>query len=77
MFPTIEEYMPISVPGYMTTAEAAKYLELTPGRIRQLIQAGTLPKEKLGNLNFIPFEAVQAYQQSNPKAGWTKGKKRK
>lgn len=77
MFPIIEEYMPLSVPGYMTTSEAAKYLDVTTGRIRQLIQAGILPKEKIGNLNFIPFTAIQAYQQTNPKAGWTKGKKRK
>lgn len=59
------------------TSEAAKYLEVTPGRIRQLIMAGVLPKEKLGNNNFIPFEAIQAYKNSNPQAGWQKGRKRK
>lgn len=32
----------------MTTAEAAKELDLTPMRVRQLCQSGILPARKIG-----------------------------
>ena len=69
--------MALKIPGYMTTEEAAEYLKVTAGRVRQLVAVGTLPHEKVGNSNLIPVEAVEDYAKNRPTAGWPKGKKRK
>lgn len=69
--------MALTIPGYMTTEEVAKRLEITSGRVRQLVAAGTLPHEKVGNSNLVPVEAVEEYARNRPQAGWPKGKKRK
>lgn len=69
--------MALKVPGYMTTEEAAEHIGITPGRVRQLVSAGVLPHDKIGNSNFIPIEAVENYAKNRPAAGWPKGKKRK
>lgn len=73
---TLENTMPISIPGYMTTEQAAKLLNVTPGRVRQLIRAKILPSEKLGNSNLVPVEAVKEYAKNRGKSGWPKGKPR-
>lgn len=69
--------MALKIPGYMTTDEVAERLAISAGRVRQLVAAGTLPHEKVGNSNFIPVEAVEEYAKNRPAAGWPKGKKRK
>jgi excisionase family DNA binding protein len=73
---TLENTMPIEIPGYMTTEQAAKQLNVTPGRVRQLIKAKILPSEKLGNSNLVPVEAVKEYAKNRGKSGWPKGKPR-
>lgn len=71
------EQMALKINGYMTTEEAAQHLEITSGRVRQLVAAGVLPHEKIGNSNLIPVEAIEEYAKNRPVAGWPKGKKRK
>lgn len=68
--------MPIEIPGYMTTEQAAKHIGVTPGRVRQLIKAKILPHDKLGNSNLIPVEAVEEYRKNKKQSGWPKGKVR-
>jgi excisionase family DNA binding protein len=75
--PTIEAVLTLKIPGYMTTEEAADYLDITSGRVRQLVSMGVLPKEKIGNSNLIPIESIKQYAANRPKAGWPKGKFRK
>lgn len=67
----------VKIPGYMTTAQAAEYLEITPGRVRQLVTMGVFSPEKAGNTNLIPIEQVESYEQNRNKAGWQKGRPRK
>lgn len=69
--------MPLIVPGYMTTKEAADYLEIKPSRVRQLVIAGRLRSEKIGQSHLIPFDDVQRYKAERANAGWPKGKSRK
>lgn len=71
------ENVGMKIQGYMTTEEAAEYLKITSGRVRQLVSIGVLPKEKVGNTNLIPIEAIKSYEANRPVAGWPKGKKRK
>ena len=72
-----EAVITVKVPGYMTTEEAAKFLNISAGRVRQLVSEGVLPKEKVGNTNIIPINALKAYAENRPHAGWPKGKSRK
>ncbi len=74
--PTIEATLTLKIPGYMTTEEAAAFLDVTSGRVRQLVSLGLLPKEKVGNTNLIPIESLKLYAKNKGKAGWPKGKKR-
>lgn len=69
--------MPLIVPGYMTSKEAADYLGIKQARIRQLVIAGVLRSEKIGQMHLIPFEDVQQYKAIRVNAGWPKGKPRK
>lgn len=69
--------MPLIVPGRMTTKEAAEYLGIKPSRVRQLVIAGILSSEKIGQVHLIPFEEVQQYKAERKKAGWQQGKPRK
>lgn len=69
--------MPLIVPGYMTTKEAADYLDIQPSRVRQLVIAGKLRSEKIGQSHLIPFADVQKYKAERTNAGWQKGKPRK
>lgn len=69
--------MPLIVPGRMTAKEAAEYLGIKPSRVRQLIIAGVLSSEKIGQVHLIPFEEVQRYKANKSKGGWPKGKPRK
>lgn len=67
-----------TIPGYLTTAEAAERLNVTPGRIRQLIANEELPSIKIGGANLIPEAAFEQYERGGRrKRGWPKGKSRK
>ena len=39
--------------GYLTTKEVAEKLEVTVGRVRQMVADGQLPATKIGRDNFI------------------------
>jgi len=39
--------------GYLTTKEAAEILEVSEGRIRQLVAEGRLPAVKVGQTNLV------------------------
>lgn len=69
--------MIMKIPNFMTTQEAADYLGITAGRVRQLVATNVLPHENVGNTNLIPITAVEQYKENRPKAGWPKGKSRK
>jgi excisionase family DNA binding protein len=45
------------IPGYMTIPEAAEALNVSQGRIRQLVLNGKLASQKVGP-TLIPVEAV-------------------
>jgi len=47
----------------LTTAEAAKQLGCTPGRIRQLLLSGQLTGFKRGVAWFIPVSAIERYRE--------------
>ena len=72
-----EEFPIVKIQGYMTTEEAAAFLNISAGRVRQLVAEGILPKEKIGNTNIIPISAIENYAENRPHAGWPKGKSRK
>ena len=59
----------------LNTAQAARALGLTPGRVVQLIHAGRLPAEKLGRDWVIDPQAVAAFVPG--KIGYPKGRPRK
>lgn len=59
----------------LNTAQAAALLNLTPGRVVQLIHAGRLPAEKLGRDWVIDPQAVAAFVPG--RVGYPKGRKRK
>jgi excisionase family DNA binding protein len=47
----------------MTTSEAARLLGISGTRIRQLIEAGVIPAERVGNfyvLNDLAFDLINA-----------------
>jgi excisionase family DNA binding protein len=41
------------IEGYITTKEAAEKLEVSEGRIRQLVADGRLPAVKVGQTNLV------------------------
>ena len=41
------------IEGYLTTKEVAERLEVTVGRVRQMVADGQLPATKIGRDNFI------------------------
>lgn len=45
-------------PGYLTVAEAAKRLDVTPDRVRRLVRAGELPATRFGRALMVPADAV-------------------
>lgn len=46
---------------WLTTAEAARRLNVNSSRVRQLILAGRLPAEKLGHVHMIRAADVAAF----------------
>ena len=66
-----------SIPGYLTTAQAAERLEVTSGRIRQLICAGKLQATKIGDTWLISEESLEKFVPNWRRPGWEKGRPRK
>ncbi len=67
----------METPNFVTSAKAAELLDISVGRIRQLISLEILKSDKVGNMRFISLESIDAYKTNKPKPGWPKGKKRK
>jgi excisionase family DNA binding protein len=44
--------------GYLTVAEAAERLDVTPDRVRRLVRAGELPATRFGRALMVPADAV-------------------
>lgn len=59
----------LKLSAYMTTKEAAKYLSVTEGRIRQLTSTGVIRYGKIGNANMIPVSELDAYNNNNMGGG--------
>ena len=58
--------MPLDINGkqYLSAAEAARQLGVTPGRVRQLIMDGIITDVvKLANRSFLNADQVDAYAQ--------------
>jgi len=56
--------------GYITTKEAAQKLEVSEGRIRQLVAEGRLPAVKVGQTNLVKesdLELVKDRKTGRPK----------
>lgn len=68
------------IEGYLTTKEAAEKLDVTVGRIRQMIADGQLPATKIGRDNFIKemdLELVKDRKVGRPKGYSPKEKSEK
>lgn len=59
---------------YMTTAEAARFLGITDGRMRQLISGETprIPSQPVGGRRFIKKADVMAYAVARKRPGKAK-----
>lgn len=62
---------------YYSIQEAADYLGITEGRIRQLISEELVNRIKMGNTSYVTVASVHEYKDERGKAGWPKGKPRK
>lgn len=51
------------IAGYATTAEAAKMLNVTEGRVRQLVIAGDLRGVKVGTSHAIKQSSIDSYKR--------------
>lgn len=59
----------------LTTAEAAKALKITPGRVRHLVTAGIIQAEKFGRDLMIPQSEVEKARTRKTKRGPAPAKK--
>lgn len=55
--------------GYMSTTEAMERLGVNRSRIAQLVKAGILEAEKVGNSYAITVESVERRLKENPGPG--------
>ena len=53
-----------SVPGYVSTKQAAEMLGITTGRVRQKAIAGDLDKIRLGRDVYVSVESIEAVVKS-------------
>jgi excisionase family DNA binding protein len=59
-----------SIPGYIPTSEAAKRLDVSGARIRQLIAEGRLVASRINRqIVFVTIESVEEYAKSDRTAG--------
>lgn len=64
--------------GMLTTVEAARQLDISPGRVRQLIMEGRLPTEKVGRQHLIALRdlaAVRIRPNGRPRREKTGGRR--
>lgn len=61
---------------YFSVQEAADTLEITDGRVRQLISEELLVRTKMGNTSYVTVASVFQYKETRGSAGWPKGKPR-
>ena len=54
---------------FLTLSQAAEYLDVTQGRITQLITAGKLQDRYFGGVRMVSIASVNEYQKSPRKAG--------
>lgn len=54
---------------YMTTEAAAKYLGVTPQRVRQLVVAERIAATKYGRDYLLNPESVRSYKEGRKKPG--------
>jgi len=54
---------------YLTLSQAAEDLEITPGRITQLIKSGKLHDKYFDGIRMVSIKSVNTYKQSSRKAG--------
>ena len=55
------------IEGYMTTAEAAEYLNITPSGVRHHLRRGNLPNAiKVGRDWLIPIEDLDSIKDVGP-----------
>ena len=57
------------VAEFMTTEKAAKYLGVTPQRVRQLVVREEIKAEKYGRDYLLDSESVRSYEKSRRKPG--------
>lgn len=55
--------------GYMSAKEACEVLGVSKGRISQLVKAGKLDAEIIGNSFIITEASVRRWQEENPGPG--------
>jgi len=61
----------------LTTSEAAKYLELSAKRVRELAFGGLLKGRQAGKLWLFDTDDLDAFAAIDRPPGWKKGKPRK
>lgn len=52
----------MSIKGYVTTKEAAERLDVSPGRVRQMIADGDVESIKLGATRLITIESLERFE---------------
>jgi len=57
---TVPKPLPFS--RAMRAVDAARYLDVTPGRITKMIDAGRFKSTKIGNAIWIDLEGILAYR---------------
>ena len=62
--PPLTRYAKRTIKGFLTTAEAGAVLGIKASRVRQLLIAGALPGQKLGNDWAIDEKAVRRFAKT-------------
>ncbi len=61
---------------WLTTAEVAAELGITPMRVRQWLTSGDLQSQKVGGTHLIPRAAIEPLRHRKTQPGPEKGSKR-